>query len=221
MVENWSIYRHTFPDGKVYIGKTKESPEERWGLYGRNYQNQRKVFNAILAFGWNNIKHEVLYSNLTAEEASAKEQELIMASDSVGATGNYNVQYAKTESSSKKRVNGDDDVICTESLRKNGRCLAGLPDAYYDRALLKHGITPFGITLDEEKVTFEIWRSTDGGYEYAENTKRYPREHMTFREVREWLVETGEIGEEDKKSYFSDETIEREIESLRSATNNH
>lgn len=36
MSENtWSVYRHTFPDGKVYIGKTQERPEERWGKYGR------------------------------------------------------------------------------------------------------------------------------------------------------------------------------------------
>ena len=216
MSENtWSVYRHTFPDGKVYIGKTKEAPEERWGTYGRNYQGQRKIFNAILAFGWNNIKHEVLFNNLSAEEAILKEQELIKLSDADGLAGNYNVQFAKPDPKEKKCVKGDDAVICAESLRKNGKCLIHMPDAYYDNAIAKHGISPFGLTLEEDKVLIEVWREVPGGYEFAQNAAPYPQENMTFRQVREWLTETGEIGSEYQKSFFTKREIEEHAEKMK------
>lgn len=216
MSENtWSVYRHTFPDGKVYIGKTKEAPEERWGTYGRNYQGQRKVFNAILAFGWNNIKHEVLFNNLSAEEASIKEQELIKLSDADGLVGNYNVQFAKPDPKEKKCVKGDDAVICAESLRNNGKFLIHMPDAYYDNAIAKHGVSPVGLTLEEDRVLIEVWREVPGGYEFVQNVAPYPSEDMTFRQVREWLAATGEIGEEFQKSFFEHGEIEEHIEKMK------
>lgn len=216
MSENtWSVYRHTFPDGKVYIGKTKEAPEERWGTYGRNYQGQRKVFNAILAFGWNNIKHEVLFNNLSAEEASLKEQELIKLSDADGLVGNYNVQFAKPDPKEKKCVKGDDAVICAESLRNNGKFLIHMPDAYYDNSIAKHGVSPVGLMLEEDKVLIEIWREVPDGYEFLQNAALYPKENMTFRQVREWLTETGEIGEEYQKSFFAHGEIEEHIEKMK------
>ena len=72
----YSVYKHEAPNGKVYIGITKQEPHKRW-LNGKGYQKQQHFFNAILKYGWGNIKHEVLFSGLTKEEAEAKEIELI------------------------------------------------------------------------------------------------------------------------------------------------
>ena len=62
------VYKHTFPNGAVYIGKTSMLPEDRW-LNGWGYRNCPLMFNAILQYGWDNIKHEILVDNISDEEA--------------------------------------------------------------------------------------------------------------------------------------------------------
>lgn len=79
---NYIVYRHTFPNGKVYIGITGRGSNARW-KNGKGYRKQEKVFNAILFYGWQNIKHDVLFTGLSKAEAEAKEIELIKQYDSV------------------------------------------------------------------------------------------------------------------------------------------
>ena len=55
----YSIYVHTFPDGKKYVGMTSQNVENRWQL-GWGYKDQKNVFNAINSVGWNNIQHDVI-----------------------------------------------------------------------------------------------------------------------------------------------------------------
>ena len=35
---NWKLYCHTFPNGKKYIGITKQDPARRWGKDGNGYK---------------------------------------------------------------------------------------------------------------------------------------------------------------------------------------
>lgn len=74
---NWTVYRHTSPSGKVYIGITGQKPRDRWGRNGRGYKRSPSFYNAILKYGWDNIVHEILYSNLTEQEAQNIEVSLI------------------------------------------------------------------------------------------------------------------------------------------------
>ena len=77
---NWTVYRHTcLFNNKVYIGITSRKPEARWGREGNGYQQQHHphFYNAIQKYGWNNFSHDILFTNLTQEEAEAKEIELI------------------------------------------------------------------------------------------------------------------------------------------------
>lgn len=70
----WTVYCHTTPNGKKYIGITSKTAEERWAN-GRSY---RAYFaSAIKKYGWNNIKHEILYENLEEEQAKLMEISLI------------------------------------------------------------------------------------------------------------------------------------------------
>ena len=71
------VYKHTCPNGKVYIGKTCQKPEHRWLSNGNGYKRCVEFYRAIQRYGWENIKHEILFERLTKEEAEQKEIELI------------------------------------------------------------------------------------------------------------------------------------------------
>lgn len=93
-MNNYSIYKHTFPNGKVYIGATKLPIEIRWGKNGRGYpKGQPRMFEAIMEFGWANVTHEILFENLSEEEAMAKEIELIKEHDSTNPQFGYNRSF--------------------------------------------------------------------------------------------------------------------------------
>lgn len=87
---NYSVYIHKFPNGKTYVGLTKQSPQDRWGVNGANYKKQR-VYKYILEFGWNNIEHIIVKDKLSESEAAELEKELIIKYDSVN--NGYNITY--------------------------------------------------------------------------------------------------------------------------------
>lgn len=87
----YKVYMHTCPNNKVYVGLTRQPIEKRWGK-GKNYQNTPYFYNAIKKYGWDNIKHEVLFENLTKEEAEEKEKELIALYDSSNRNFGYNIE---------------------------------------------------------------------------------------------------------------------------------
>lgn len=77
MVErNYWIYTHTTPDGCVYVGQSQfETPNLRW--VKSHYRPQTLFGKNISLWGWENIKHEVIATGLTHEEALKMEGELI------------------------------------------------------------------------------------------------------------------------------------------------
>lgn len=97
---SYSVYKHTFPNGKVYIGVTCQKPETRWGKNGEGYLKKNKngqylqpaMAEIILKYGWDNIEHEVLYEDLTKEEAEIKEIELISTYKSNQEEYGYNIK---------------------------------------------------------------------------------------------------------------------------------
>lgn len=78
MSNNFSVYKHTSPSGKIYIGITSVSPEKRWRK-GHGYIHGRPTpfSNAINKYGWDNIKHEILLENISEGEAKYAEKYLI------------------------------------------------------------------------------------------------------------------------------------------------
>lgn len=72
--KTYCVYMHTSPSGKRYIGLTGQAnPKYRW-VNGHGYKKAGYFRNAIKKYGWDNIKHEILFSNLTKEEACRLEQ---------------------------------------------------------------------------------------------------------------------------------------------------
>ena len=92
---DYSVYVHTFPDGKHYVGITKGDVEERWkNSFG--YKTQY-VFTAIVKFGWDNIQHDIIANGLSKQEACFLEKELIEKYDSMLEHNGYNVDLGGTE----------------------------------------------------------------------------------------------------------------------------
>lgn len=87
----YCVYKHTGPTGKVYIGITRRKPEKRWkGGYG--YVDNRYFYRAILKFGWENFKHDIIADGLSKEEAAEMERKLIAEYDSTNPDVGYNIE---------------------------------------------------------------------------------------------------------------------------------
>ena len=67
MRDKWSVYVHTTPSGKRYVGCTSRDPEIRWRK-GKGYEMQM-FGRAIQKYGWDNIRHEIIKRGLTHDEA--------------------------------------------------------------------------------------------------------------------------------------------------------
>jgi group I intron endonuclease len=90
---SYYIYKHTNKiNGKVYIGQTCRDPKKRYGSNGCQYVECPYFYNAIKKYGWNNFDHEVLYSDLSKEEANEKEIEMIRFYDSQNPEKGYNLR---------------------------------------------------------------------------------------------------------------------------------
>lgn len=75
-MQTFKVYKHTLFDGRAYIGITCQPLSRRW-RDGEGYKNSSYFYKAIQKYGWDAFEHEVLFNNLTEEEAIAKEKELI------------------------------------------------------------------------------------------------------------------------------------------------
>lgn len=89
-MKNYIVYKHTSPNNKVYIGITCKDPKRRW-QNGNGYSTSVKFYRAIQKYGWENIKHEILFENLTKEQAEQKEIELIAFYNSTDERFGYNI----------------------------------------------------------------------------------------------------------------------------------
>ena len=92
MNENtFTVYKHTSPSGKVYIGITSVDVKDRW-MSGHGYRHNSYFENAIKKYGWNNIKHEILLTELSKDEAENAEIELIKQFNSNDRKYGYNIE---------------------------------------------------------------------------------------------------------------------------------
>ncbi len=93
--ELYLVYMHTSPDGKIYIGITKNLPNARWNE-GAGYETQKKFYKAIQTFGWINFKHEIIAAGLSENEAKELESKLILKYRSNEEKYGYNTQVNRS-----------------------------------------------------------------------------------------------------------------------------
>ena len=137
----YSVYIHTFPNGKKYIGVTRCEPELRWGANGCNYKNPYMV-NAIKKYGWDNITHEIVAENLTVDQASEMEIELIKKYNSTDREYGYNIspggvdyKICSAETKEKLRKANLGKTMSEEAKRKISKFNRG---RHYPEEIRKH-----------------------------------------------------------------------------------
>lgn len=85
----YCVYKHTSPSGKSYIGLTCDYDDR---CYRHQLKSSRCRFFAfaIKKYGWDNFTHEILYDNLTEDQANYREQQTINEYGSMAPYG-YNL----------------------------------------------------------------------------------------------------------------------------------
>lgn len=92
MKKDYCVYCHTNNiNGKRYIGITCQKPEQRW-RNGKGYINNDYFYRAIQKYGWHNFSHNILYMNLSKEDAEKIEVELIAEYGTVNPDHGYNIE---------------------------------------------------------------------------------------------------------------------------------
>lgn len=88
-MNDYTVYKHTSPGGKVYIGITARPVSRRWHG-GSAYRNNAHFYAAIQKYGWGNFSHDILATGLSREDACKMEVELIAKYDSTNPAKGYN-----------------------------------------------------------------------------------------------------------------------------------
>lgn len=87
----YSVYRFTFPNGKLYFGITSaKKVGYRWGNNGSGY-SRSLVGKAIQKYGWDNIQKDILYSDISEDDAKQIEISLIAEHKTTDTQFGYNV----------------------------------------------------------------------------------------------------------------------------------
>lgn len=86
----YTLYCHIFPNGKKYIGITKNDVKKRWGN-GNGYKSCTLMNRAIEKYGWNSVKHEIIKTGMSKDEAEKMETEYIMALKTDDPEFGYNI----------------------------------------------------------------------------------------------------------------------------------
>lgn len=111
----YTVYMHISPSNKKYIGITSQNVKKRW-QNGYGYKTNIYFWRAIQKYGWNNIKHIILFENLTQEEAKSKEIELIKQYNTLQPNG-YNL--------TKGGDNVSEKIHSEETRKKISQALTG------------------------------------------------------------------------------------------------
>jgi group I intron endonuclease len=121
----YSVYKHTSPDGKIYIGCTSQRPERRWDNGNGYKHNHKTFFHDIEKIGWDNFTHEIVASDLSESEGFALETELIRKYNTVNPKYGYN-----------KSIGGKGPVGCVhdeEFRRKRSEATRGVNNPMYGK----------------------------------------------------------------------------------------
>lgn len=172
MEKAYCVYKHTTPCGKVYIGITCRPPRERWGSDGKRYSNNKYFYNAIKKYGWNNIKHEILYDNLDQKTAQEYEKFFIFVYDSSNREHGYNHTLGGEHGKMSEHTN--------EENRKRGKTLIGEKNPFYGKKHSEQTRQHLSEVRLNNPNRFEL--SKRAGLKSRETTRKEVRQYSTTGE---------------------------------------
>lgn len=206
-MNNFSVYMHTVPDGRKYVGITQRDPKRRWNS-GAGYIHNWEFHKTIKNVGWGRIKHEVLYEGLSKQDAEAIEMQLIEKYNTTNPKYGFNCtkgggysnptdetkkKISESTSHSLKKLGVTKPCVCVETGEvypslKEASCAVGLKTSAgvgnSCRSNGKFSAGGYHFLYADEKEKERIKSIFNGGYE----TRRIS--------IEEWYKTRGETDEE-------------------------
>lgn len=215
---SFCIYKHTCPNGKVYIGVTSQNPLRRWNN-GNGYRGNEHFYRAIVKYGWENIKHEILLVGMSKEQAERAEKELIAAYKSNDKEYGYNIMFEThniyhhaPESIEKMRAAKLGKVVSEETRRKMSESRKGMTVTDETRekiSLAQRGI-PRKPHTDEWKTMMREMFSGENNPNYGKAMSAEQKQKISLHTKNKRPVAQKTIGGEIIKVYPSAKQAERE-----------
>lgn len=127
MENNNVVYKHTnLENSLVYYG-IADDYLARWND-GFGYQGNKQFWNDIVKYGWKNFKHEIIFENLSREDAKFYEGLLIQETQSYLPENGYNQNLGERMEYKEIEVDGNSSNVVEAKRPRNGR--GGVP-VYY------------------------------------------------------------------------------------------
>ena len=187
MSKTWCVYRHTFPDGRMYIGSTGCEPRKRWAN-GYGYSGQTNVFEAIMMYGWQNIKHEIVADRLTEKLAHDLEKSLI---EKTPKEKLYNCElYANGRIKVEKK--SEDEFLVGAGMQYNDLeryATYTQIDMFYERLGCSY---PF-VQFEADHLLISHFKQYDDMLECTQWVAYYPTEGLKRKDFGRWLSEDAEF----------------------------
>lgn len=186
----YTVYKHTSPSGKVYIGITARPVSRRWHG-GSAYRGNQHFYAAIKKYGWENFKHEILAEGLSYEEACAKEISLIEAYQSTNPEKGYNRSHGGDKTTLGYTYSEEGRRHISEAMKGKRK---GIPHTKEHSERISQAL--IGHKVSEE--TREKFRTTLGDRFNTEEARKKQRENTPKREKHHKAtaikcMETGEV----------------------------
>lgn len=183
--KTWSVYVHTSPSGKTYIGITHLEPERRWGKEGKNYDHRTVFYKAILKYGWSNFEHKILFHNCSEKLAKILEKAFIAYYKNLGLSYNMTIggdghnfgkncttaEY-RTESSRKFRQEHPEYDVDQYEKHKEEKKKAARDYYYKNREKILEQKRNNLVTKEKSRIRAAKWREKHPNY-----MKEYMKEY--------------------------------------------
>lgn len=189
-MNNYVVYKHTSPEGKVYIGSTCQAPTRRWHG-GSAYKGFARFHADIEKYGWSAFQHDILAEGLTREEACQMEVELIAQHQSTDPAKGYNTSLGGDKTTLGYRYSAESRARISQALKGKRK---GIPHTEEHRKRISEALrgrkdTPAQLDA-KRKAMGDRFSTTEARAKQKANTPKDEKHHKATAVL---CVDTGEL----------------------------